>query len=83
MRPLTKTMEDALLSFVAHDQNHDRAPIGVREGTIIALEDRGLIDTIVDPAARVSAFAPLLFRRTLAGENLAIEISLDREAVRG
>lgn len=78
-RPLSPTMADALLAFRASDEEFGEPPFGAREGTRIALETRGLIESKPDPRARVRWWQPLVYRRTIDGDNVAIELSLARE----
>lgn len=59
-----------------------QAPYGVREGTRIALEERGLVETDVRQITigdRLSAGRYTFWRRTVVGEDLATEIVMERE----
>ncbi len=82
MKPLTRTMEDALLAFVASDDDYADPPVGVREGTLIALETRGLIESIPNPDPRAAWWRAFQYRRTRDGDDLALEVSLAREELR-
>lgn len=87
MKPLSRTMENALLIAPAYEsadlerRHYNR--VGV--STIIALEERGLIETdyrrVEIVPGELSAARYPHWKRTLVGENVALEISLAREAV--
>lgn len=79
---LTETMWAALLAAPAHDQELERTPYSVREGTRIALETRGLVEfderrVWLDNVGRESAGRYWHWRRTQKGDKLADELDLD------
>lgn len=76
---LSRAMVAALLAFRASDEEHGHRPVGVREGTCIALETRGLIESIPNPNTRSSWWETFLYRRTRVGDDVALEMSLARE----
>lgn len=84
VRPLTRAMEDLLLQAPGYEHGFEMAPyqLVVTEAAR-ALEERGLVESslerIVRDDGRVSASRYLHWRRTLEGENVALEISLARE----
>lgn len=86
MKPLSLRMVEALR---ACPSEWERCPTyTVREQTRCALEDRGLVEfdhrkIWLDMAGRESAARYVFWRRTVAGENLALELLMDEEARSG
>lgn len=76
MKSLSARMEHALLEATPE---WERKPWSVREGTSIALEDRGLVETEFRHSSHLVGGTGTYWRRTVDGENLALEISLARE----
>lgn len=68
---LSPTMQDALLAFPASDEEPSSMSARVREGTRIALEERGLTESFI---VRDFLGRPFFrYRRTNAGDDIARE----------
>jgi hypothetical protein len=73
VKPLSNTMVDALVAFRASDEDFGDAPTDVREGTRIALEERGLIESREHSDPRRRRWYEFEYRRTVRGDDVAIE----------
>lgn len=81
MTPLTETMRDWLVAAPPAAGVFDRTPIELREGTMIALETRGLIETrpVWMEIRGRRQIASWEWRRTTRGDTVAAALVLERE----